>query len=409
MEIKINNLSDSTDNNLTKCANEVCDGIEPIFNKESVNMCGDLFDSGKVFYMNSNEELRMGEFVKPGSKTATVLSSGDFVIDSIYHGVNDITCFDINKYQYYLASLKIKALQNMSYDEYCGFFSDKEKNGRFLDIMTYEKLKKSSSSDFELYTFMDVLINRFNRAKLKIREEIKNSPLYDLIQDSKVLDDPVLEKYVEELKSDMDNDDNNLFLNYIFTKFDKGYNSPEILHLFHSISMVKSPDSYFENEDNYNATRNMIKNSNIKFVSCDISNFKDVLKKKGCLDSNFKGFQSIYLSNIPAYMRGDYFVNNVINSLMDILTDDGIIVYCCQGVTSEDLKIGKMAVFDIINNPEYSLQDSNPFNRIRLVNDVCGYQLLERKKYDVSLDETSSLSVGNGYRDKDTFVYVKKK
>lgn len=131
MEIKINNLSDSTDNNLTKCANEVCDGIEPIFNKESVNMCGDLFDSGKAFYMNSNEELRMGEFVKPGSKTATVLSSGDFVIDSIYHGVNDITCFDINKYQYYLASLKIKALQNMSYDEYCGFFSDKEKNGRF--------------------------------------------------------------------------------------------------------------------------------------------------------------------------------------------------------------------------------------------------------------------------------------
>ena len=157
METKIKNLSNSFDDNLTRSANEVCDGIESVFDKKSVNMCGDLFDSGKVFYLNTNEELRMGRVVKPGSNTATVLGSGDFVIDSIYNGINDITCFDI------------------------------------------------------------------------------------------------------------------------------------------------------------------------------------------------------------------------------------------------------------ISNPEYSLQDSNPFNRIRLVNDVCGYQLLEKRNYDVSLEETDSLSAVNGYRDKDTFVYVKKK
>ncbi len=409
METKIRNLSNSLDDNLTRSANEVCDGIESVFDKKSVNMCGDLFDSGKVFYLNSNEELRMGRVVKPGSNTATVLGSGDFVIDSIYNGINDITCFDINKYQYYLASLKIKSLQNMSYDEYCSFFSDKGKTGKLLDILFYEKLKRNSSYDPSLYTFMDVLIKRFNQAKLKIREEIMNNPLYALIQDLKSLDDPALEEFVEKLKSSIDNDENNLFLNYIFTMFGRGYDSPEVLHLFHGTSMVKSPESYVENEKNYNITKDMVKDSNIKFVSCDISKFKDVLKEKGCLDSSFKGFQSIYLSNIPEYMRGDYFVNNVIDNLMDILTDDGIIVYCCQGVTGKDLKTGKSAVFDIISNPEYSLQDSNPFNRIRLVNDVCGYQLLEKRNYDVSMDEADSLSVANGYRDKDTFVYVKKK
>ena len=99
MEIKINNLSDSTDNNLTKCANEVCDGIEPIFNKESVNMCGDLFDSGKVFYMNSNEELRIFELLISvsgvGPKSAVgVLSDitpADFSLAVITDDVNRLT------------------------------------------------------------------------------------------------------------------------------------------------------------------------------------------------------------------------------------------------------------------------------------------------------------------------------
>ena len=46
METKIRNLSNSLDDNLTRSANEVCDGIESVFNKESVNMCGDSYHAG---------------------------------------------------------------------------------------------------------------------------------------------------------------------------------------------------------------------------------------------------------------------------------------------------------------------------------------------------------------------------
>ena len=151
-EVKIKNLDGSIDrDNLSMTANEICDGIESVFNKKSVNMCGDLFDSGKVFYLNPTEELRMGDIVKPGRKTATVLGSGDFAMDSIYHGVSDITCFDINKYQYYIAALKLKALQNMSYDEYCNFFSDSRYDSKLLNPIIYDKLK-SNSTDSCLYT-----------------------------------------------------------------------------------------------------------------------------------------------------------------------------------------------------------------------------------------------------------------
>jgi hypothetical protein len=43
-----------------------------------------------------------------------------------------------------------------------------------------------------------------------------------------------------------------------------------------------------------------------------------------------------------------------------------------------------------------------------LKNDIEGYNLL-RKKYDIALDESESISLSNGYEDKDTFVYVKKR
>lgn len=399
-EVKIKNLDGSIDrDNLSMTANEICDGIESVFNKKSVNMCGDLFDSGKVFYLNPTEELRMGDIVKPGRKTATVLGSGDFAMDSIYHGVSDITCFDINKYQYYIAALKLKALQNMSYDEYCNFFSDSRYDSKLLNPIIYDKLK-SNSTDSCLYTFMDILIKRFNDSRITIREEIKSDPFYYIVQNIKDFNSPSLEKFINSLDINFDDNTSELFLNFIFTRFGMGYISPEILSLFHGIETIKSNGSYLESGDSFNNTRDIISNSNISFVNCDVANLSSKLNNS---------FQSIYLSNIPEYMRGDFFVNNVIKSLMNLLDDDGIIAYCCQGVTKDDLSADKDKVIDIIEDPENEIPDMNPFNRIRLVNDVCGYQSLKKRGFDVSLDEAPSLCIDNGYHDKDTFVYVKKK
>lgn len=409
MEVKIKNLSGNSDvDSLIISANLICDGIEYDFNKESINISSELFDNGKALYFNPTEELRMGDIVKAGKKTATVLSSGDFAIDSIYHGVSDIICFDINKFQFFPAALKIKALQNMSYKDFYDFFTEKKFNSTFFDSSTYEKLKNDSENDIFLYAFFDTLLKRFNQEKELSIKKIKDDPFYYYLMAGKNKDNSIYHQIFQ--RDDVDfNKISFLFLDFIFSMFGTIYKPSNILKMFHGLNIIDSKNSYMENKDSFNYTKELICDSDIKYVNCDVSGLEEELIKLGNIDSSFRGFQSIYLSNIPEYMRGDYFINNVINKLMNILEDDGIIAYCCQGATIDDLNGGKNVVFDIINNKDNALADSNPFNRIRLVNNICGYELLKRKNYDVSLSEAKSLSIDNGYHDKDTFVYVKKK
>lgn len=412
IDVNIRDLSEINDQNLISSANKICDGIESNFNKESLNMCSDLFDNGKVFYLNPTEELRMGDFVKEGARTATVLGSGDFAIDSIYHGVKNVTCFDINKYQYFPASLKLRALQHMSYEDYCKFFSDSRYDTKLFDEKIYEELKKVSDKNDIIYTFMDVVIKRFNEAKNRIKSNIMMDPFYSFVHNASLNDEDkssLLKKFAEQLDECFENKTSELFLSYVFSSFGIGYVPPEVINMLHGLETIKTKNCYLENIDSFNNAKELIKNSQVDFVNCDVSKLESILKNKGCLDSSFKGFQSIYLSNIPEYMNGEYFVNDVIEKLMDILEDDGIIAYCCQGVTKDDLNTGKSRVFDIINDSYNFIADHNPLNRIRLVNNVCGYELLKNRGFDVSLEESSSLSVDNGYRDNDTFVYVKKR
>lgn len=411
-EVKIRNLSDINEKELLKCANKICDGIESDFNKESLNMCGDLFDSGKVFYLNPTEELRMGDFVKKGARTATVLGSGDFAIDSIFHGAKEVTCFDINKYQYFPASLKLKALQHMSYEDYCKFFSDSRYDTKLFDEKIYEELKKVSDKNDIIYTFMDVVIKRFNEAKNRIKSDIMMDPFYSFVHNIPSNDEgksSYLREFAEKIDECFEDNTSELYLSYVFSCFGVGYVPPEVINLLHGLDTIKTKNSYLENVESFNKSREVINDSKINFINCDVSKLEDTLKSKGYVDYSFKGFQSIYLSNIPEYMRGDYFVNEVIIKLMDILDDNGIIAYCCQGVTKDDLNTGKSRVFDIINDSNNCIADYNPLNRIRLVNDICGYELLKRGNFGISLDEGKSLSIDNGYHDKDTFIYIKKR
>ena len=129
------------------------------------------------------------------------------------------------------------------------------------------------------------------------------------------------------------------------------------------------------------------------------------LKEVGCLNSDFKGFQSIYLSNIPEYMSGKFFRSVIDNELMELLSDDGVIVYCCQGLSPKSLKDGVKVSEDEF---EDFFMDRDVISKTQQKNNIDGYSLL-KKKYDVSVDEVPSMSMSNGFEDKDTFVYVKKR
>ena len=408
-ETKINNLDSKklSRDCLSKNANNICNGIPSVINNND-NMTKGLFDDGKVFYLNPTEELRMGDIVKPGRSTATVLSSGDFAIDSIYRGARDVLTFDINKFQLYFASLKLKFLQNMSYEDYCGFFSD-EDNYKFMSPNTYKILKKVSSVDKDLYTFMDVVFKKFSKARKNVRNNIKKDFLYQLIYEvnnGSMFNDTLFEEMVKKMDITIDDDSTDLYLNYVFNKFGFDYKSPEVLQLMHGLMTYKERNNYLENKDTYNKTKSLIKDSKIKFVNCDVSNLKYKLKEAGCLNPDFRGFQSIYLSNIPEYMSGKFFRNIIDNELMELLSDDGVIAYCCQGISSKSLENGRLAVAK--DEIEDFFMDRDIISKSQYKNNIDGYSLL-KKKYNVFIDEAPSMSMGNGFEDKDTFVYVKKR
>ena len=406
----INRLDDKLDEKqLVESANKICNGIPSTVDENSKSLSKGLFAGGKVFYFNPTEELRICDFVKNGDSVATVLGSCDFAIDSIFHGASDVLTFDINRFQYYPAMLKFKFLQNMPYDDYCSFFTD-EDNECFLSKDMYEYLKMISSDNKDFYIFMDIFFNKLSNARLKVREDVKSDPFYNIVEDAmndKLNSDSIYKKLIKLFRIKIDDDSTDMYLNFIFDRFGLSYSSPEILQLLHGIETNKFKNSYLENEYSYNLVKEILKDANIDFINSDISELVSNLKKVGYIDSSFKGFNSIYLSNVPEYIDGAYFVDVIIKRLSELLKDDGVIVYCCQGLSNDSLKRGKSSIDRIIYGSDNFISDSNPLNKIRLRNNINAYCLL-RSLYDVSLDETKSLCLENGYEDSDSFVYVRK-
>ena len=215
----------------------------------------------------------------------------------------------------------------------------------------------------------------------------------------------MLKEMINKMGISLDEDVTDLCLNYVFSRYGFSYESPEVLQLMHGLMSHKGHNNYLNSEETYDKAKSLVGDAEIKFVNCDVSNLKEKLKEVGCMNSSFDGFQSIYLSNIPEYMSGVHFRGIVDRELMDLLSDDGIIAYCCQGISSKTLRDGK----SLLDSDEIEdfIADRNVLNVAQHKNNIEGYSLL-KDKYDVSLDEVNSLSESNGFEDKDTFVYVKK-
>ena len=162
---------------------------------------------------------------------------------------------------------------------------------------------------------------------------------------------------------------------------------------------VQTPGSYNENASSYEDTKEKLKSSNISFLKSSLLGFRRQLVLSKYLDSDFSGFDTIYLSNVPEYIKGDAFVDTVQKQLMPLLKDDGSIVYCCQGRDPEIL----MGTASSLN-----LDNSTSVDAFQEKNDVMAFSIL-KNMYDVSFDTVSTLSDFNGPGKHDTFVKVMKK
>ena len=367
-----------------------------------------LFKDASIMYLNPTEDMVLKNFVKDDDCIATVLSSGDFVLESIFHGAKNILAFDINGLQLYPASLKISALQNLNYNDYFTFLSEPAIIDKFLSSSMYRNLKDLSFLDANVCNFFNYFFLEYDKAYNNIYNLLSNNFLINNIlginpgRYSKNEYMKIMSHKLGPLFGFVSS--NKLSLFEICRLVDYSGQIAPIFDMLHGCMGDRNIGTYTENEDSFNKTKEKIAGANIEFIRTDILSLKDSLKTSGYLNSPlFKGFDSIYLSNIPEYIDGEVFADAVSRQLVPLLSDDGCIVYCCQGVSTKSLN-SRMSNDDI----NFFSLINNPISAIQYQNDLVAFSLLKRR-YKLDTEETNTHSNLNGLEDKDTFVYLKKR
>ena len=374
-------------------------------------ICQKLFDDSKTIYLNPTERLIMGDIVKEGDSFATVLGSGDFLLDGVYHGAREVVAFDINKHQLPAASLKVKGLQKLDFDSFWSFFSD-VRSDQYLSQEVYNRIKEGDKTNV-LFSFWDVLMS----IRGEERTRISKDPMYQQFKNfSKLIDeDPELfmSQVAAALFSGMSVEGivnfNEFYFDQAMIATNPSYKPSRIFKLLKGLGGEKFPGSYIESESSYLETRERLDASKLLYLKSDLCELKPKLlgtnKFRG---TKFDGFNSIYLSNVPEYIDGNTFVNVVTEQLMPLLKDDGCIVYCCQGVDPQVLKTTSLD--EITDMKVRSLRKGGEdfIWAFQEINDIEGYQNLANL-YDVSTTTTDVFGACNGKADTDVFVKVKRK
>lgn len=390
------------ENNALRCINNSLLG--------EYNNTSRMFQKGEIIYLNPTEQLCIKDAVKGADSVATVLSSGDFAIESVYHGVKDILTFDINKAQYYIASLKLAALQNMDYKSYNSFLSDVHNIRDFLSTDMYSELKKNSDCSSDVYYFMDVFLNKYNEAVDYIYNFLCSKKLINdraLIKPSDYTRDEYMKFMSKKLASCLELGFkfplSYVQMDALLSMLVFGYSSQSIFQYIHGYIGQSYDNTYMHDEDSFNEAKNALSGVKISFINTDLSQLKNNLDRISYTsNSNFNGFKVIYLSNIPEYIKSNEFVSTVDNQLVPLLQDDGVILYCCQGISSNRLNISQAELDYIRSHDNY-----NDYSFVTQRNNIESYSMLS-KKYNVDTVETEAFA-GDGVEKKDTFVYVRKK
>ena len=92
------------------------------------NMKGDFIDDFSIYsacYVFSNENMSdyYPKFNMMDGKVLTVCGSGDQVLMSVLSGARKVDCFDSNRLAYYNLMLKIGAISNLDYSDFCSLYN----------------------------------------------------------------------------------------------------------------------------------------------------------------------------------------------------------------------------------------------------------------------------------------------
>lgn len=114
-------------------------------------------------YQNTTENIKDYMPILEGNYKSALLptASGDHQLEAILMGVNDITCFDINKLAKYFVRLKLTAIEYLSKDDYIKFMYDD-----MLNKSIFDSIKKYLDND--TLVFWEELFKGVDIEKIKL-------------------------------------------------------------------------------------------------------------------------------------------------------------------------------------------------------------------------------------------------
>ncbi len=268
--------------------------------KETINMINtdsiiekydEMIEYSRI-YQNTTENIRAYMPFLDGNYQKALLptASGDHQLEAILRGINDITCFDINRLAKYFTELKFGAIKNLSKKEYMNFMYENVLN---IDVFNY----------------------------------LKNS-----------LADDVLVFWEEILK----NCSSELICKNFFRFLGLNNNNDVIKGIDCSKYCALKFTSYLE-DNNYKIVQDRLEKVKIKYIDADLINLTQELREK---------YDLINLTNIYEYVNSDMFksgdklYSDIVFQLIAFLNENGkiLITYLYRCSLNDIKKYGKKSI-----------------------------------------------------------------
>lgn len=246
-------------------------------------------------------------------KVLTVTASGDQLINLAFLGATSVSNFDSNKNSYYITTLKIAALNALTYEEFLSYFTSCED-------------KKIS-----------------NLGMLFVPEEVNENPHY--------LSYNLYSKIRYYLPSDV-----RYYFDCLYQEYDFNSDKLQLSGLFYNTSKKDAIDNniYLNNPNNYYIAREQMKRVSYNFYKCDVYQINDIS------DS----YDIILLSNIYDYVTvNDYsgevdnstYIEYIKNGLNNILNSNGQVAVTYQYHYRQKNEVNRNALQKLFGRGKYTL------------------------------------------------------
>lgn len=319
-------------------------------------------------YQNTTENLKLympflsGDYKKALLPTA----SGDHLLEAILNGINEMTCYDLNRLARYFTELKFGAIKNLTREEFIYFMYED-----MLNKDVFESFKSSLSE--EISYFWEELYKNCNIEKMR---------------------------------------------RSLFRYLGRVDGNPSIRGIEFSKYCAEHFTTYLE-KTNYRLVQDRLRKASIKYIESDLLNLPQKLKEK---------YDVINLTNIYEFINNEIFGTGAIDftdlvKLLDsYLTDNGKILitylYRCnlndiQKYKNKDISYAKF-LWRVDNTNLGTIHDvyADIKNKRTIMDKLYAFRNVQLLRYmkelDIEFHEIGKTGIGCGKGNQDMVLVYKK-